>query len=143
MNFVLCCEIEIFLFQMQIWRKSIIIRLTTYVQPYLEEEILSPKQFDGFQIELQQVEIASRSLYRVNYYKQLIHFIRIITARFVIVFSFLLIQPSIRLTAHTCEMVMESIIGSKQYDLLDLMWNLVDHDLRSHWSILGTLLYCM
>lgn len=34
-------------------------------------------------------------------------------------------------------MTMESIIGSKQYDLLDLMWNLVDHNLRSHWSILG------
>lgn len=50
---------------------------------------------------------------------------------------FFRLQPSIRLTAHTCEMTMESIIGSKQYDLLDLMWNLVDHNLRSHWSILG------
>ena len=33
---------------------------------------------------------------------------------------------------------MESVLHSKQYDLLDLLWELCDRDVREHWSVLGT-----
>ena len=81
----------------------------------------------------EQVEIAARGLFRVNYYKQLIHFVRVIVARF----------PGFHFTVHTCEMIMESVLHSKQYDLLDLMWELCDRDVREHWSVLGPYCHCL
>ena len=88
----------------------------------------------------QHVDVAIRSLFRVNYYNEIIHIFRILIAKRVQnMFHSFTPQANFPFTLRSIELILESIIRKRNFVILDTVWNICDETAHRNWSIISIL----
>ena len=84
------------------------------------------------------MEAAIKALFRVNYYNEIIHLFRVVIAKRVSLHWRVDPQAEFTFTTRSIELIFESLLRKRQYNLLDTVWFICDSITQRNWGVVST-----